>query len=138
MIVEPTVFFVGGDPSPQGSSIAIISKSTKRPIVIPVLKGRLTQWRKLVESAAVTAHRSRLPFDCPVRVDLSFRLRAPIKQVRPVPSIRPDIDKLARAVLDALTGTVLEDDGLVVCLTATKDYASSPERVGVHVEVRPQ
>jgi hypothetical protein len=36
--------------------------------------------------------------------------------------VRPDLDKLVRAVLDALTGPVLADDGQVVLLSAGKFY----------------
>lgn len=36
---------------------------------------------------------------------------------------RPDVDKLLRAVLDALTGTVYDDDSQVQLLNSTKKYA---------------
>jgi Holliday junction resolvase RusA-like endonuclease len=38
------------------------------------------------------------------------------------PASRPDVDKLARAVLDALTGVLYRDDGQVVTLDVTKRY----------------
>lgn len=41
------------------------------------------------------------------------------------PHRRPDIDKLARAVLDALTGRVWYDDGQVVQLLVSKSYGLS-------------
>lgn len=37
---------------------------------------------------------------------------------------RPDLDKLLRAVLDALTGIVFVDDGQVVKLNAGKEYGN--------------
>ena len=43
---------------------------------------------------------------------------------------RPDVDKLTRAVLDALTGIVYVDDCQVVSLLAQKEWGTSP---GVHV-----
>lgn len=47
---------------------------------------------------------------------------------------RPDVDKLCRAVLDALqTSGVVFDDGQVVGLSAYKMYADSDERVGTSV-----
>ena len=48
----------------------------------------------------------------------------------------PDLDKLARAVLDALTHSgVLRDDALVVELHCSKQYADDP---GVNVKIRPE
>jgi len=42
--------------------------------------------------------------------------------VRPAPTVAPDADKLARAVLDALTGVLYADDSQVVQLHVFKHY----------------
>jgi Holliday junction resolvase RusA-like endonuclease len=42
---------------------------------------------------------------------------------RPRPSVTPDLDKLLRTVLDALTGIAYLDDAQVVQVTALKSYA---------------
>ena len=55
------------------------------------------------------------------------------KRSTPAAIKRPDIDKLARAVLDALTGVWLEDDSHVVCLRATKRIALPGELPGVAI-----
>jgi len=39
------------------------------------------------------------------------------------PCVRPDVDKLVRALLDALTGIAYHDDGQVVALSVRKTYA---------------
>jgi len=39
------------------------------------------------------------------------------------PCVRPDVDKLVRALLDALTGIAYHDDGQVVALSVRKIYA---------------
>lgn len=39
------------------------------------------------------------------------------------PCVRPDVDKLCRALLDALTGVAYHDDGQVVALSVRKIYA---------------
>jgi crossover junction endodeoxyribonuclease RusA len=39
------------------------------------------------------------------------------------PCVRPDVDKLSRALLDALTGVAYHDDGQVVALSVRKIYA---------------
>ena len=51
------------------------------------------------------------------------------------PSVRPDIDKLARAVLDALTGIAFRDDGQVAELVCRKHYAAEGKPPGVTVEI---
>ena len=40
------------------------------------------------------------------------------------PCVRPDVDKLVRALLDALTGIAYHDDGQVVALAVRKIYAT--------------
>lgn len=48
---------------------------------------------------------------------------------------RPDVDKLARAVLDALTGVLWVDDSRVVSLHVQKPYAvDGPPRAEITVE----
>ena len=52
---------------------------------------------------------------------------------RPDHTVKPDIDKLIRAVLDALTGIFYADDAQVDELYVTKMYGDPPR---VEVEVR--
>ena len=40
------------------------------------------------------------------------------------PATRPDVDKLVRAVLDALTGVAFVDDSQVVAVNALKEYGN--------------
>ncbi len=60
-----------------------------------------------------------------VEVSLVFTLKKPKTVTRSEPFIRPDIDKLSRAVLDGLTGVAYEDDEQVVKLTAVKEYGDT-------------
>ena len=62
------------------------------------------------------------PLEGPVSVDVVFRLQPPRGAPRDLPHVRPDVDKLARAALDGLTGAAFADDSQVVRLTATKEY----------------
>ena len=48
-------------------------------------------------------------------------------------AVMPDLDKLARCSLDALSGVVFKDDAQVVVLTLRKCY-SNPERMEVAVD----
>lgn len=56
----------------------------------------------------------------PVSLALTVHFARPKKSKYAHPM--PDIDKLCRRVLDALTGTVLQDDKWVVRLTAAKEW----------------
>jgi Holliday junction resolvase RusA-like endonuclease len=54
---------------------------------------------------------------------VSFRLAKPKTVKRDLPSVRPDLDKLARATLDALTtAQVVTDDAQVCDLWVSKRY----------------
>src|SRR5690606_17166348 len=104
-------------------------------------------------------------WDQPVKVQLTFRLPRPkahfgadgftLSALRPDPKCalgrgsrkvkpsaprwpagRPDLDKLARAALEAITGVVIADDSTVVDLCLRKRYAhNGGPRFGVSVTV---
>lgn len=83
---------------------------------------RLAQERHTSKGCAVTLRfRMPRPKSLPKRVQLMTR--------------RPDIDKLARTVLDGLTGTILADDSQIVSLTASKRYCQGDELPGCHIVV---
>ena len=65
-------------------------------------------------------------------MDLVFIFNKPKTVKRNEPYVRPDLDKLIRAVLDGLTGVAYEDDQQVVRLTAQKAYG---ETEGVHIRI---
>lgn len=78
-------------------------------------------------------------------VEIEFRIARPsghwakrggLKPSAPAwPSVKPDLDKLARSTLDALTGCVFDDDARIVSLTLAKVYAM-PGREGAAITVR--
>jgi len=135
---------VRGDPAGQGSWIALSAKGSSafcnsckkvhcRPIAIPSGSAKLSAWRKAVHKAVLSMAPAQ-PFEGPVLVRLRFRFLRPKKPVRNYPV--PDVDKLARAVLDALTKAAYEDDRQVVSLVVVKEYVSDPELVGVIVHIQ--
>lgn len=130
--MDPLVdVFVPGDPRPQGSKRIGRVGGTGRPIVLDDAPG-LRAWRD-----TITAHARicRECFDGPVAVALAFTIRAPERHRRDLPTVRPDLDKLARAVLDAITDAGLwHDDAQVTRLAATKRYGPRP---GVHIRIEP-
>ena len=74
--------------------------------------------------------------DCPVAVTLSFSKPLPksVKQPRPW-IIKPDVDTLAKSVLDALDGVAYADDAQIVSLTATKQPQLRETVAGISITV---
>lgn len=81
---------------------------------------------------AAIAYRDRgrqWPFRGPAEVDLCFKMPNH-------PAGKPDVDKLSRAVLDALVeARIIGDDAAVVCLFAVKKQAGTGKTPGVEVSV---
>lgn len=101
---------------------------------------KVAPFRKAVGDAAraaVEVSGDGRVFTSPVVVQATFYLPKPKTVARLLPSVPPDVDKLARSLLDGLeqNGEVLASDSLVVDLHAFKRYATSPELMGVEVEI---
>jgi Holliday junction resolvase RusA-like endonuclease len=121
-------FAVAGVPRPQGSKVAIVIKG--RAQLIDQHSKTFRQWRKLVNDAAVAAIAGRPALDGALEIELVFRLERGSTVKRELPTVAPDLDKLTRAVFDALkTGGAIVDDARVVELVARKEYGDP----GVHV-----
>ncbi len=128
-----TAFFVGGEPVTQGSMKAIVSKTTGRAMILPDKKAELNSWRDTIGHLARQA--GCLAGKGAVYITLDFYMPRPRSVKRALPIVKPDIDKLSRAVLDALTGVAYVDDGQVVSITALKHYADD-RGPGVHIELK--
>ena len=128
-MTDAITFFVHGKAEPQGSTRAFIVAG--KPIITSANKN-LKDWRTIVQLAAMNhAHM----FDGAVEVVLHFHLPRPASLPKKVTHNvkRPDVDKLARACLDAMTGVFFKDDSQVVALEAYKHYADP--FIGVKVTV---
>lgn len=126
-------FFVPGNPAPQGSK-----RHVGRGILVESSKA-VGPWRERVALAAHNAMAGGRLIDGAVGVVLGFVLPRPKsapKTRTPLAVKRPDVDKLERAVLDAITGVVIVDDSLVVDLRGSKRIAEIGETAGVQVRVR--
>ena len=133
-------FFVPGVPAPQGSK-----RHVGRGIMVESSKA-VGPWR---ERVALAAHdvmiAGQMPvFSGAVEVLLDFVMPRPksAPKGRYVPAAkRPDLDKLCRSCLDALTSVVFSDDSQVVRIVASKELAaadgSTPTGVTVIVTERP-
>lgn len=131
-------FFVPGQPIPKGSKRAI-ARPGCRPVIIEDNK-RTKPWAKAIRYKALQAMADR-SFEMStesVEVSIIFWLSRPKGLSRKVSAMtkKPDIDKLVRNVLDALTGVVYRDDALVVRLVVEKSYADGSLYTGALVRVR--
>ena len=69
-----------------------------------------------------------------LKVEICFFLKKPKSAKRELPTVKPDIDNLVKAVLDAGNGIIWNDDNQVCILQTWKDY--DPEhRVGIFISV---
>lgn len=109
MVVEVVAV---GHPTPQGTLV----RSPRGGLYYP---RRLKSWRALVAAEAARAMRGLPILACRTRVSMRFYI-IPTKGGKAPGRLRGDVDKLARAVLDAITGIIIADDELVVNLQATK------------------
>jgi len=129
-------FTVDGTPAPKGSTRAFVVRG--RPVVTED-NARTRPWAALVRDAARTSVGPTIAFPrgVPVRLAATFRLPRPVSLPKRVTTAtkKPDLDKLARAIKDALTGVVWQDDSQVVAVEAVKTYAVSPARPGVDIRI---
>jgi Holliday junction resolvase RusA-like endonuclease len=137
---------VRGVPQTQGSVRAILPKGKKQPIVVQgssaAARKSLEAWRSDVAKEArkwCDQHWEFQPLTGPVQLRLIFGLRRPqsapkTRRTWPIGKNSGDLDKLARAVFDALTGVLLKDDSLVIGMSVSKDY---DDVTGVRIAIRP-
>jgi crossover junction endodeoxyribonuclease RusA len=130
---------VDGNPAPQGSKSFKGHASNGRAILVES-SSRLKPWRAHVGAAARNAMRGQQPFDGPIHIDLEFVMprpkNTPKTRSTPPATKRPDIDKLARAVLDAITAICYHDDSQVTHLNNTKRIAEPDEPAGVTITIK--
>lgn len=114
-------FTVYGQPIPQGSLKAF--KHAKTGAVITTSDNVKTKpWKQQVSGTALAVRGTKTVSDKPIVLFMRFFLARPRTVKRDRPIVKPDTDKLARAVLDALTGIVYKDDAQVVEIHARKCY----------------
>lgn len=114
---------IPGKAAPKGSRVAGITKTGVR--FNREANPAVAVWMKHAKATLtrLAADRQHEPWDKtqPLVVEVTFYVERPKKPTYSYPP-RGDVDKLARAVLDACTGIVWDDDSQVTDLSATKDY----------------
>jgi Holliday junction resolvase RusA-like endonuclease len=138
-------FTVLGLPQPQGSKTSGMTKGGRA--FVRDDNPHLRPWRQAIASAALDAVNGAPMWFGPVALTVRFVFPRPkghygtgrnqgvIKSSAPLyVRTRPDVDKLVRAIADAVTGIVLHDDSQLVAITATKVYGEPPR---AEVELEP-
>lgn len=128
-------FHVSGKPMTKGSTKSFINPKTGR-LVTQSTNKLLKDWEALI----AREYRSKIGImhTGPVKVSLVFKFVRPLSHIKKGPNqsiklkywapLYPtsracgDIDKLIRAVLDALTGKAYADDSQVINISAFKTY----------------
>ncbi len=134
-----------GDPQPKGSKSAFVvrrkgaladAKGAKayRAIVTDVSHGsaldRYTIWKRAVMAAALEVMiegGAQMPLDGPLAIVATFHMRRPknetkSQRLRVWHSVKPDVDKLLRALLDPLSRVVIRDDARIAHALLEKRY----------------
>ncbi|UTN93268.1 RusA-like resolvase [Mycobacterium Phage Sunflower1121] len=142
--------FVPGKPAPQGSKDFMGFKKapegsppgTRGPAILKESSAAVGPWRERIALASADAMLSAglpvLDKKYPVRASLTFVMPRPSgtpKSYTPPAVKRPDLDKLARAVLDGLTDVVWLDDSQVDDLHARKVLAELSQQPGCHMRI---
>lgn len=136
-------FEVRATPAPQGSKRGFVAKGTGRVHVVEQQDIRIKAWREAVRSEAQRAIGDSGPLDGPVGVWVRFYLPRPKSHYRTgkhshelradAPTwvaTTPDLDKLLRSSLDALTDAgAWRDDRQVAEVSASKKYRDTPGAV---------
>jgi len=120
-------WFIEGTPVPQGSKTATVING--RAVMFEANK-KHKSWRDHVSSVIPQLEQ---PSMNPVRVELMFYFNRPKTVKRAQMSVKPDIDKLSRSILDCLSGRVIKDDSQVIILNARKEYTDKSPGVLVRV-----
>lgn len=130
-------FVVFGTPQPQGSSRAFYVKKLGRS-VITTDNSKLKPWRQQVSGVIENAkQREKLQSfgpDVPVQcqVDCYFiRPKSATVKKRPGMTVKPDGDKLLRAIYDALTSSEIIDDDAQIVDGRIRKFYNGPERVEI-------
>lgn len=142
-LIPIVTFRVYGKPIPKGSHKAFICKN--RAIVTDSQGGNLAHWQDLIRQAAINAKdwtEFFKTYSGAVAIGMDFFFRHPLnhwtvagkrsKNYRDIYLKAPDADKLARAVFDALTGTVYDDDNRAFIEHAAKWYGQEGVIVTVY------
>lgn len=116
---------VEGIPTPKGSK-TLAGLKTGKPYMREANKALPAWMIELKTVLAMKMLQSGAQFTGPLQVEILFLMPRPKSVTREYPSVKPDTDKLCRAILDAAEQAgVYFNDSQVVDLYARKRYADN-------------
>lgn len=124
--------FIPGTPRPQGSKS--VNRHTGHMFEAnPSLKA----WRSTMAASLIawtgTWFGAWEPYNGPLAVDATFWMPRPQRPTYSLPAVKPDVDKLCRALGDAMTESgLIKDDARITTWHARKRYAE-PGREGITI-----
>jgi len=128
---ERAIFFINGTPIPKGRPRAAV-RGTHTILYTP---NRTKEYEDHVaEVASMNIPKTGVILG-PIAISLTFHMKAPKKYAKKMETphvTRPDVDNLAKAILDGLEGVMYKNDAQVTTLYAHKCYGDKP-RVGVSI-----
>ena len=131
-------FVVTGKPVGKGRPRA----STRGGFVRMYTDAKTLGYEAAIADEAARAMSGAEPFETPMQMQVSCyyqitkswpkKIKQEAIDEERFPNVKPDLDNVVKAILDALNGVVYRDDAQVVNLVATKRYATEP-RVEVYI-----
>lgn len=134
-LCESITFSVEGIPASKGSYRAVTGRSRKtgKPVtrLIPMDK-KERPWREKVRQTALAAmtdnHFDGFARGVPVELFVGFVVARPKTVRRYSPTVKPDLDKLLRCLMDGLTDSgIIHDDAQIINIASSKGYARSSD-----------
>lgn len=131
-----------GTPAPKGSARAVPLPNGRAVLVqgsSDVGKKKLQNWSSAVREVAQLAAQGRtgpIYVGVPIFVSIVFKMARPsghwskkgggglLPSAPKHPTVKPDKDKLERATLDAMKGSIYDDDSKIVASVSAKIYAA--------------
>lgn len=132
-------FYVEGNPIGKGRPRFRRTKN----FVQTYTDSKTAAWEEKIKTAAKQAMGETPPLETPVSVYAYFGMAVPASYSKKrtsaclkgleAPTKRPDLDNMAKAVLDAMNGVVFQDDCQIINLHLKKVYSIE---IGVNVLVK--
>jgi len=145
MSLDDIEFVVFGRPAQKGSKRAFVTKGG-RAVVVDDNQKKLRNWEASVAATASASMEGRDVTLRAVMMRANFYFCRPkshygtgknsgnVKDSAPlVHCQKPDLDKLLRALSDALTGVVWRDDSQITNMVAARHWTTQQERVEVKI-----
>jgi crossover junction endodeoxyribonuclease RusA len=136
--MNPIIIRVHGNPVPAGQLTPVCPRGCRghhKAKCVYSNRPALLEWKQSIYSEAYKG-RDPIPRTTPLKAEITFYMpRSREDKDLVYHTKRPDLDKLIRAVLDALKGVVYEDDSQVVNIEAMKVYESVYIPTGAEIKI---